>query len=108
MNYCFTKKKKKKKKKKILFHRSLTRLNLSSLLLLVLGFPAYLLGIDTGYLKEKLTSRTMDSKWGGQVENTQVTFNIEQAAYARDALAKSLYTRLFDFLVTVSLRTCVI
>ncbi|XP_077187650.1 unconventional myosin-If isoform X2 [Paroedura picta] len=64
-----------------------------------LAFPAYLLGIDQTRLKEKLTSRKMDSKWGGRSESINVTLNIEQASYTRDALAKGLYSRVFDFLV---------
>lgn len=69
--------------------------------LAVLAFPAYLLGIDSGRLQEKLTSRKMDSRWGGRSESIDVTLNVEQAAYTRDALAKGLYARLFDFLVEV-------
>ncbi|XP_054836213.1 unconventional myosin-If [Eublepharis macularius] len=64
-----------------------------------LAFPAYLLGIDKTRLEEKLTSRKMDSKWGGRSESINVTLNVEQAAYTRDALAKGLYARVFDFLV---------
>lgn len=67
-----------------------------------MAFPAYLLGIDSGRLQEKLTSRKMDSKWGGRSESIDVTLNVEQATYTRDALAKGLYARLFDFLVEVS------
>lgn len=70
--------------------------------LAVLAFPAYLLGIDSGRLQEKLTSRKMDSRWGGRSESIDVTLNVEQAAYTRDALAKGLYARLFDFLVEAS------
>ncbi|KAK1342402.1 hypothetical protein QTO34_015167 [Cnephaeus nilssonii] len=65
----------------------------------LLAFPAYLLGIDSGRLQEKLTSRKMDSRWGGRSESIDVTLNVEQATYTRDALAKGLYSRLFDFLV---------
>uniref|UniRef100_A0AAY4EI05 Osteoclast-stimulating factor 1 n=1 Tax=Denticeps clupeoides TaxID=299321 RepID=A0AAY4EI05_9TELE len=65
----------------------------------LLAFPAYLLGIDANRLQEKLTSRKMDSKWGGKSESINVTLNEEQASHTRDALAKALYARLFDYLV---------
>ncbi|XP_077119978.1 unconventional myosin-Ie [Ranitomeya variabilis] len=64
-----------------------------------LAFPTFLLGINESRLKEKLTSRQMDSKWGGKSESINVTLNVEQACYTRDALAKALHSRLFDFLV---------
>ena len=43
----------------------------------------------------------METKWGGKSEKVEVTLNVEQATQARDALAKALYSRLFDFLVDV-------
>lgn len=43
----------------------------------------------------------MDSKWGGKSESINVTLSKEQAAYTRDALAKALYSRIFDYLVEV-------
>uniref|UniRef100_A0A8C6XX68 Myosin IEb n=1 Tax=Naja naja TaxID=35670 RepID=A0A8C6XX68_NAJNA len=64
-----------------------------------LAFPSYLLAIDQQRLREKLTSRKMDSKWGGRQEVIDVTLNVEQANFSRDALSKVLYARLFDFLV---------
>ncbi|KAM5171054.1 unconventional myosin-Ie isoform 2-T2 [Mantella aurantiaca] len=64
-----------------------------------LAFPTFLLGINESRLKEKLTSRQMDSKWGGKSESINVTLNVEQACYTRDALAKALHARVFDYLV---------
>uniref|UniRef100_A0A8C9Y9M2 Osteoclast-stimulating factor 1 n=1 Tax=Sander lucioperca TaxID=283035 RepID=A0A8C9Y9M2_SANLU len=64
-----------------------------------LAFPCFLLGIPQDGLCSKLTSRMMDSKWGGKTESISVTLNTEQACFSRDALSKALYTRLFDFLV---------
>lgn len=70
----------------------------------VLAFPAFLLGIEQNRLKDKLTSRKMDSKWGNAVESIDVTLNVEQACYTRDALSKALHARVFDFLVEVRWR----
>ncbi|XP_067131867.1 unconventional myosin-Ie-like [Centruroides vittatus] len=62
-------------------------------------FPAYLFGVDKDLIKSKLISRTMDSKWGGRTETIQMQLNVEQAIYTRDAWAKGLYSRLFDYIV---------
>lgn len=43
----------------------------------------------------------METKWGSTTERVDVTCNVQQADQTRDALAKGLYTRLFDFLVQV-------
>uniref|UniRef100_A0A4W4GQQ5 Osteoclast-stimulating factor 1 n=1 Tax=Electrophorus electricus TaxID=8005 RepID=A0A4W4GQQ5_ELEEL len=64
-----------------------------------LAFPAFLLGIDQERLKEKLTSRKMDGRWGGKSESIDVTLNVEQACFTRDALSKALHARVFDYLV---------
>ncbi|XP_012277258.1 unconventional myosin-Ie [Orussus abietinus] len=65
----------------------------------LLDFPAYLLEISAEQLSHKLTSREFESKWGSQSESVDVTLNVEQALYTRDALAKDIYARLFDYLV---------
>ncbi|CAB3366602.1 Hypothetical predicted protein [Cloeon dipterum] len=64
-----------------------------------LQFPAYLFDIDIAQLNAKLTSRLFDSKWGGKSDKIDVNLNKEQALYARNALAKGIYTRIFDYLV---------
>ncbi|VDK37822.1 unnamed protein product [Gongylonema pulchrum] len=63
------------------------------------AFPAYLLGLKASAIREKLISRHMESKWGKQTEQINVTLNVEQAEFTRDAWTKDLYARLFDFLI---------
>lgn len=67
-----------------------------------LDFPSYLFLISPDQLAHKLTSREFESKWGSQSESVDVTLNVEQALYTRDALAKDIYARLFDYLIKVS------
>ncbi len=43
----------------------------------------------------------METKWGSQSDSVQMQLNVEQANFARDALAKAIHTRIFDFLVAV-------
>ncbi|CAI4228131.1 unnamed protein product [Auanema sp. JU1783] len=64
-----------------------------------LEFPAYLLGLTTDSIREKLISRRMESKWGNKTEQIDMTLNVEQANYTRDAWVKAIYSRLFDYLV---------
>ncbi|XP_049873602.1 unconventional myosin IC isoform X2 [Pectinophora gossypiella] len=56
---------------------------------------AELLKVNPTKLREALTSRTIDAR--GDVVNTPL--DLEQAQYARDALAKSMYDKHFSWLV---------
>jgi myosin-1 len=52
-------------------------------------------------LREKLISRVIETKAGARQEKITVSLNQEQAEYTRDALAKGIYAKLFDYLVDV-------
>lgn len=65
-----------------------------------LDFPSHLLQIDKADLETKLVSRIMNV---GGSETVNKTLNVEQAEGTRDALAKAIYHRLFDYLVKVEI-----
>ena len=46
-------------------------------------------------------SRVVESQWGSKKEVINMTLNVEQASFTRDALSKTIYTRIFDWLVGV-------
>jgi myosin-6 len=66
-----------------------------------LTITAQLIGVDPMELRQALVSRVMLSKGGG-VKGTviMVPLKVYEANNARDALAKALYNRLFDHIVT--------
>ncbi|KAJ3148444.1 Unconventional myosin-Ie [Geranomyces variabilis] len=65
-----------------------------------LAFPAYLFGVSEQLLEQKLTSRVMTTGgFGKRGSSYTVPMNVLQAQGSRDALAKTLYSRLFDWIV---------
>uniref|UniRef100_A0A8C1C2V6 Unconventional myosin-VI n=1 Tax=Cyprinus carpio carpio TaxID=630221 RepID=A0A8C1C2V6_CYPCA len=66
-----------------------------------LEFCAELLGLDEEDLRVSLTTRVMHTTAGGAKGTAiKVPLKVEQANSARDALAKAIYSRLFDHVVT--------
>eukprot|EP01135_Chromosphaera_perkinsii_P001412 Nk52_evm13s167 gene=Nk52_evmTU13s167 len=61
---------------------------------------AYLLEVDAGQLSKVLTSRLMETSRGGRRGTAyDVPLNPSQASSIQEALAKAIYTRIFDWLV---------
>ena len=65
-----------------------------------LAAAAALLGVDAADLRLALVSRLMQSSRGG-VKGTAIMVPLKtyEACNARDALAKAVYSRLFDYIV---------
>jgi len=65
-----------------------------------LQMAATLLGVDKDELRDSLTSRIMQAKRGGS-KGTAIKVPLKplEASNARDALAKSIYSRMFDYIV---------
>jgi len=61
---------------------------------------ASLMGLDDDELRRALTARVMQATKGGYKGTViMVPLKVHEASNARDALAKSLYSRLFDYIV---------
>ncbi|GAB1606978.1 unconventional myosin-VI-like isoform X2 [Argonauta hians] len=65
-----------------------------------LNMSAALLSLDKGELREALVSRVMVPTKGGMKGTAiKVPLKVYEASNARDALAKALYSKLFDYIV---------
>ncbi|KAL0094988.1 P-loop containing nucleoside triphosphate hydrolase protein [Phycomyces blakesleeanus] len=67
----------------------------------VANFIAYLMEVDGEALSKALTQRVMETQRGGRRGSVyEVPLNVTQANSVRNALAKSIYERLFEWIVT--------
>ena len=63
--------------------------------------PCAYFGIPIDYLKTKLISKRLEFKEHQENKQVDQTFTVDKATFTRDALAKSIYARIFDYLIQV-------
>ncbi|KAK9240642.1 P-loop containing nucleoside triphosphate hydrolase protein [Lipomyces kononenkoae] len=72
-------------------------------------FVGYLMSVEAAAVEKALTSRIVETSHGGRRGSVyEVPLNVTQAGAVRDALAKGIYSNLFDWIVervNVSLKT---
>ncbi|UJR31428.1 hypothetical protein I4U23_018921 [Adineta vaga] len=61
--------------------------------------PCAYFGIQIEYLKTKLISKRLEFKEHQENKQVDQTFTVDKAIFTRDALAKSIYSRIFDHLI---------
>eukprot|EP00158_Paraphelidium_tribonemae_P006131 Partr_v1_DN27688_c0_g1_i3_m65225 putative Type-I myosin implicated in the organization of the actin cytoskeleton. Required for proper actin cytoskeleton polarization. At the cell cortex, assembles in patch-like structures together with proteins from the actin-polymerizing machinery and promotes actin assembly. Functions as actin nucleation-promoting factor (NPF) for the Arp2 3 complex len=65
----------------------------------VVDHVAHLLSMDSKQLRDALTFRFMETKAGARGTAYSIPLNTVQASATRDALAKAIYEKLFDFII---------
>jgi myosin heavy subunit len=63
--------------------------------------PCAYFGIKIDYLKTKLISKRLEFKEHQENKQVEQTFTVDKAIFTRDALSKSIYSRIFDYLIQV-------
>lgn len=63
--------------------------------------PCAYFGVPIDYLKTKLISKRLEFKEHSENKQVDQTFTVDKAIFTRDALAKSIYARIFDYLIQV-------
>jgi len=66
--------------------------------------PCAYFGIQIEYLKTKLISKRLEFKEHSENKQVDQTFTVDKAIFTRDALAKAIYSRIFDYLIQVERR----
>ncbi|KAK0946793.1 class II myosin [Friedmanniomyces endolithicus] len=66
----------------------------------VIDFASYLLEVESAHVNKALTTRIIETSRGGRRGSVYDSpMNIAQATASRDALAKTIYTKMFDWIV---------